>query len=196
MITDDIKTVYNRGKWALVVRGLFGIALGIFIIARPLDSVAAFALVVAIWALVDGIVSMVRAVELRAVAPHWWVMLLAGLVSTLFGIAALYYYPGLSLTFVVLWTALWLITAGVLGVYVAIQERNAQLPWGWTMAFGIVAGIGGILAVMYPAGTLAGVVSLIAAYGIISGVALLIGAGKLRSFERDVDRAVRNPVRT
>jgi uncharacterized membrane protein HdeD (DUF308 family) len=59
-----------------------------------------------------------------------------------------------------------------------------------------VAGIGGILAVMYPAGTLAGVVSLIAAYGIISGVALLIGAGKLRSFERDVDRAVRNPVRT
>jgi uncharacterized membrane protein HdeD (DUF308 family) len=196
MITDDMKSVYNKSKWALIVRGLFGIALGIFIIARPLESVAAFALVIAIWALGDGIISMVHAFDLRSVAAHWWVLLLSGIVSTLFGIAALYYYPALSLTFVVLWAALWLITAGVLGVYVAIQERNAQLPWGWTMAFGIVAGIGGILAVMYPAGTLAGVVSLIAAYGIISGVALLIGAGKLRSFERDVDRAVRNPVRT
>jgi uncharacterized membrane protein HdeD (DUF308 family) len=196
MITDEMKSVYNRSKWALVVRGLLGIALGIFIIARPLESVAAFALVIAIWALGDGIVSIVHAVELRAVAPHWWVLLLTGSVSTLFGIAALYYYPGLSLTFVVLWTALWLLTAGVLAVYVAIQERKANLSWGWTMVFGLVASVGGILAVMYPGITLAGLISLIAAFGIVSGVALLIGAGKMQSFERDVNRAVRNPVRT
>src|SRR6266700_2209839 len=159
MITDDMKAVYNRSKWALVVRGLFGIALGIFIIARPLESVAAFALVIAIWALADGIVSLVHAFDLRSVAPHWWVLLLAGLVSMLFGVAALYYYPGLSLTFVVLWTALWLITAGVLGVYVAIQERNAKLSWGWTMVFGLVAIVGGVLAAMYPGSTLAGLIS-------------------------------------
>ncbi len=196
MITDDMKAVYNRSKWALVVRGLFGIALGIFIIARPLESVAAFALVIAIWALADGIVSLVHAFDLRSVAPHWWVLLLAGLVSTLFGVAALYYYPGLSLTFVVLWTALWLITAGVLGVYVAIQERNAKLSWGWTMVFGLVAIVGGVLAAMYPGITLAGLISLIAAFGIVSGVVLLIGAGKMQSFERAVNRAVHNPVRT
>jgi uncharacterized membrane protein HdeD (DUF308 family) len=196
MITDDLKSVYNRGKWALVVRGLFGIALGIFIIARPLDSVAAFALVIAIWALGDGIIRMVHAFDLRSVVPHWWVLLVAGLVSTLFGIAALYYYPALSLAFVVVWTALWLITAGVLGVYVAIQERNANVSWGWTMVVGLVAIAGGVLAVMYPGITLTGLISLIAAFGIVSGVALLIGAGKMQSFERDVSRAVRNPVRT
>jgi uncharacterized membrane protein HdeD (DUF308 family) len=196
MITDDVKSVYNRSKRALIVRGLFGIALGIFIIARPLDSVAAFALVIAIWALGVGIVSMVNAFDLRSVAPHWWVMLLAGVVSTLFGIAALYYYPGLSLTFVVLWTALWLLTAGVLGVYVSIQERNANLSWGWTMVFGLVAIVGGIFAIVYPGITLTGLISLIAAFGIVSGVVLLVGAGKMQSFERDVNRAVHNPVRT
>jgi uncharacterized membrane protein HdeD (DUF308 family) len=196
MITDELKSVYNRSKWALVVRGLLGIALGIFIIARPLDSVAALALVIAIWALGDGIVRIVHAFDLRSVAPHWWVMLLTGLVSTLFGIAALYYYPALSLAFVVLWTALWLITAGVLAVYVSIQERNANLSWGWTMVFGLVAIVGGILAVLYPGISLAGLISLIAAFGIVSGVVLLIGAGKMQSFERDVNGAVRNPVRT
>jgi uncharacterized membrane protein HdeD (DUF308 family) len=196
MITDELKSVYNRSKWALVVRGLLGIALGIFIIARPLESVAALALVIAIWALGDGIVRIVHAFDLRSVVPHWWVMLLTGLVSTLFGIAALYYYPALSLAFVVLWTALWLITAGVLAVYVSIQERNANLSWGWTMAFGVVAIVGGILAVVYPGISLAALISLIAAFGIVSGVVLLIGAGKMQSFERDVNGAVRNPVRT
>jgi uncharacterized membrane protein HdeD (DUF308 family) len=196
MITDDMKSVYNQSKWALIVRGLFGIALGVFIIARPLESVAAFALVIAIWALGDGIISMVHAFDLRSVAAHWWVLLLSGLVSTLFGIAALYYYPALSLTFVVLWAALWLITAGVLGAYVAILERNANLSWGWTMVFGLVAIAGGAFAVMYPGITLAGLISLIAAFGIVSGVVLLIGAGKMQSFEHDVNRAVHNPVRT
>jgi len=196
MIADDIKTVYNRSKWALVIRGLFGIALGIFILMRPFDSVAALALVIAIWALGDGIVSMVHAFDLRSVAPHWWVMLLTGLVSTLFGIAALYYYPGLSLSFAVIWTALWFITGGVLGAYVAIQERNAHLSWGWTMAFSLVAIAAGVLAIMYPRITLAGLMSLIATFGIIGGVALLIGAGKMQSFQGDVNRAVRNPART
>jgi len=196
MIADDIKTVYNRSKWALVIRGLFGIALGIFILMRPFDSVAALALVIAIWALGDGIVSMVHAFDLRSVAPHWWVMLLTGLVSTLFGIAALYYYPGLSLSFAVIWTALWFITGGVLGAYVAIQERNAHLSWGWTMVFSLVAIAAGVLAIMYPRITLAGLMSLIATFGIIGGVALLIGAGKMQSFQGDVNRAVRNPART
>lgn len=45
----------------MVIRGLFGIALGIFIIARPFDSVAVLALVIAIWALADRIVNIVHA---------------------------------------------------------------------------------------------------------------------------------------
>src|SRR5690348_13026255 len=97
MITDDIKSAYNRGKWALVIRGLLGIAVGIFIIARPLESVAAFALVIAFWSLADGIVSIVHAIDLRSVIPHWWGLLLGGIVSVIFGIAAFYLYPGLSL---------------------------------------------------------------------------------------------------
>jgi uncharacterized membrane protein HdeD (DUF308 family) len=186
MITNDIKSAYNRTKWALVFRGLLGIALGILIITRPLASVEVFALVIAIWALADGLVNIVHAFDLRSVAPHWWVMLLAGIVSTAFGLAAFYYYPALSLTFAVVWTALWLITAGVLGIYLAIQERNANLSWGWTLTFGILALAAGGLAIANPGNTVATLMSLLAAFGILGGITLLVGAGKMQSAQQDV----------
>src|SRR5512132_4077260 len=100
---NEIKSLYTAAKWGVLIRGLFGIALGIFIIARPIESVAALALVIAIWALVDGIVNIVHAFELRAIVKHWWALLLSGIVGVLFGIAAFYYYPGLSLSFAVIW---------------------------------------------------------------------------------------------
>ena len=190
MTTESIRSAYDRRKWGLVNRGLFGIALGIFILARPLESVAALALVVAVWALIDGIVSIVHAFDLRGTVRHWGARLLGGIVSLLFGIAALYSYPGLSLAFVVIWTAFWLVATGAIGVYVALAERRVGLPWGWTLAFGVIAVMVGAFAAVFPGITLLGLMSSIAVFGIVGGVALLIAAGKMQFFERDVSRTV------
>lgn len=191
MLTDALVSAYHRSKWALLIRGLMGIALGIFIFMRPLDSVAALALVIAIWALSDGIVSIVHAFDLRAVIAHWGLLLLSGIVSVLFGIAALYYYPALSLAFAVTWTAWWLIAGGALGIYVAVQERKAELPWGWTLTSGVIAIAFGVLAMVYPAITLAALMGVLATFGILGGIAMLVAAGKMQSFERKVDQAVK-----
>jgi uncharacterized membrane protein HdeD (DUF308 family) len=195
MLTDALISAYHRSKWAILVRGLLGIALGIVILVRPLDSVAAFAFVIAIWAVADGIITIVHALDLRSVIAHWGALMLAGIVSVLFGIAALYYYPVLSLTFAVMWAAWWLITGGALGIFVALQERKADLPWGWTMTSGIIAIAFGILAMMYPTITLAALMGVLAAFGIIGGVAMLVAAGKMQSFEHDIRHGMRSPSR-
>lgn len=195
MLTDALVSAYHQSKRALLIRGLLGLALGVFILARPLDSVAAFALVVAIWAVADGIVSIVHAIELRPVVGHWGLLLLSGIVSVLFGIAALYYYPALSLSFAVVWAAWWLIAGGGLGIYVALQERKAELPWGWTLTSGIIGIAFGILAIVYPAITLAALMGVLAGFGILAGIAMLVAAGKMQSFEQDVRHAVRSPSR-
>src|SRR2546425_358234 len=88
-VLGDFRGVYHRTWWALMLRGLLGLAVGIYILARPLDSVAAFALVIAFWALFAGSVEIVQAFELKAMMKHWWVLLLAGLVGVAFGIGAL-----------------------------------------------------------------------------------------------------------
>jgi hypothetical protein len=46
------------------------------------------------------------------------------------------------------------------------------------------------LAIVYPGITLVGLISLTASFGIVGGIALLVGAGKMQSIERDVQRAV------
>lgn len=188
-MTSDIKSLYTHAKWGLLIRGLFGIALGIFIILRPAESIAALALVIAIWALGDGLVTIVHAFDLRGIVDHWWAMLLSGFISVGFGVAALYYYPLLSLTFAVIWTSLWLITTGLVGIYVSVQERSLGVSWGWTLTFALIAILAGGIAVMRPGLTLASLISLIATFGIVGGIALVIGAGRMQSFETEFGRA-------
>lgn len=189
-MSNEIKKMYNGVKWGLVIRGLFGLALGIFIMARPIESVAALALVIAIWAFGDGIVNIVHAFELRPIVKHWWALLLSGIVSVCFGVAAFYYYPGLSLTFAVVWTAMWLFTAGIIGLYVSAQERSIGVSWGWTLVWSLVALAGGVFSVMRPGITLAGLISVIAGFGIVGGIALLVAAGRMQSTETTFTRAV------
>jgi uncharacterized membrane protein HdeD (DUF308 family) len=191
MIANEMKSLYQQTKWALILRGVLSVIVGIAIFARPMASVAALALVIALWSLFDGTVNVVRSVQVRGVAPHWWVLLLSGIVSVLFGATALYYFPGLSLAFAVIWTAYWLTLSGVMSLYVAFQERRVGLSWGWTMAFGVIAIIGGVFAFMNPAATLATLLGVIAGFAIISGLFLLMGATRMQSFQRDVRGAVR-----
>lgn len=195
MIASDFRTAYNQTKWALVLRGLVSIAVGIAILVRPMASVAALALVIALWSLFDGIVNIVRSFSVRDIAPHWWVVLLTGIVSAAFGIAALYYFPTLSLTFAVLWTAYWLTLSGVIAVGMAWMERGAGVPWGWTMAFGVFAIAGGIFAFMSPGVTLASLLGVLSGFAIISGAFLLIGAGRMASIQSDVKHAMPSAVR-
>jgi uncharacterized membrane protein HdeD (DUF308 family) len=196
MIAGDLRTAYNRSKWGIALRGLFGIIIGIIILTRPIASVAALALVVALWAMIEGIVAIMYAFDLRPIVQHWWVLLLTGAVSVLFGVAALYYYPGLSLSFIVLWVAWWLLTAGAIAAFVAIQERKVGLSWGWTMAFGVLTIVAGILAIMYPGVTLAWLLSLLAAFGIVGGVMRLVIVFRLQSFEGHMKHPVGSPMRT
>jgi uncharacterized membrane protein HdeD (DUF308 family) len=196
MIADDLRTAYNRSKWGVALRGLLGIVIGILILTRPIASVAALALVVALWALFEGIAAIMHAFELRSIVQHWWVLLLTGIVSVLFGAAALYYYPGLSLSFVVLWVAWWLITAGAIGAFVAFQERKIGLSWGWTLAWGVLAIVAGVMAIMYPGVTLAWILGLLAAFGIVGGIMRLVVAFRMQSFQSGVQHAVRDPMRT
>jgi uncharacterized membrane protein HdeD (DUF308 family) len=180
-VLDDVKRLYHLTWWALVLRALLALAVGIFILVRPLESVAAFALVIAFWALFSGIVEAVHAIELASVMKHWWILLLSGLVGVGFGILALVYYPVLSLSFAVLWVAWWLLITGILAIYAAFQHKKLGVQWGWTAAAGVLGIVASAYALLAPPITLAAIMGLIAGFAIVSGVALLVGAFRLRS---------------
>jgi uncharacterized membrane protein HdeD (DUF308 family) len=70
---------------------------------------------------------------------------------------------------------------GILGIYGALQERRMGVQWGWTMAFGVLSLVASLFALLAPPVTLAAIMGLIAGFAIASGVALVMGAFKLRS---------------
>src|SRR5580704_18273463 len=131
MLVEALKRELHRLRWSLLIRGLIAVALGILILVKPLDSVAAFAFLIAFWALFTGITETVQAIELRRHLDAWWLHLLAGLVSIGFGVAALYYYPGLSLTYAVILVSYWLLLSGIVQLSAVFLHRKAGLPWGW-----------------------------------------------------------------
>jgi uncharacterized membrane protein HdeD (DUF308 family) len=196
MAIDSLESAYRRTWWALVLRGLFGLAIGVVVLWKPLESTAAFALVIALWAIVTGFTEIVQAFALQSVFSRWWVVLLSGLVSVGFGVAALYYYPELSLAFIVIWAAWWLLFSGGLAVYLAIEARRLSMPWGWTLTFGILSIVAGVAALVYPQLTLGAIMGLIAAFAIASGVALLFGAYKLASIKSDLTATFGSPRQT
>jgi uncharacterized membrane protein HdeD (DUF308 family) len=192
MTSDLIRSAYRTTWWALVLRGLLALALGILILVRPLESIATFALVIAIWALFSGIVQIVHAFRLRPMVQQWWVLLLSGLIGVIFGIGALYYYPVLSLAFAVVWAAWWLFLTGGLAILGAIMERRMGVSWGWTLSFGILSVLAGVFALMSPPVTLAAIIGLISGFALVSGVVLLIGAFRLSSARSEIADAVRS----
>jgi uncharacterized membrane protein HdeD (DUF308 family) len=181
MAQTRLGEVVQGAWWALVIRGLLALTVGFLILARPMESVAALALVIALYALMQGIVTIVNAFALRQVAGHWGVMLLSGIISAGFGVAALYYYPALSLAYAVVWTAWWLILGGVAGISIAAMERSAGLPWAWTMIWGVVGVVAAGVAFASPPATLAALLALISTFSIIAGVLLLGGAYRVRA---------------
>jgi len=185
--------MYHRTRWSLVLRGLIWLALGILIFVRPLESVAALALVIAIWALVSGISQIVQAVEMRAAVVHWWLLLVSGIISVAFGIAALRFYPALSLAFAVIWTAYWFVLTGVISISMSLQERRIGIPWGWTAFFGVVAVLAGLYAFFFPPATLAVIMGLLAGLAIVGGCAQLLGAYALGRIRIEPLAAVQAP---
>ena len=191
MSSDHVPSIVRRAWWALALRGLFAVALGIFVLTKPLASVAVFALVIALWSLFAGVTGIVHAFEVRNILPHWWLRLLGGIVSVVFGIWALYDYPVISLVFAVVWVAWWLMLTGIFEFAAALQDRRAGLPWGWSAVWGILSIVVGGLAFANPPNTLRAIMLLIAIFAIASGVMMLIASVRVRSVADRVAGAVR-----
>jgi len=61
------------------------------------------------------------------------------------------------------------------------MQKNLGVPWGWSAAFGVLSVVAGLFALLAPPVTLAAIMGLIAAFALLSGVAFVVGAFKLRS---------------
>jgi uncharacterized membrane protein HdeD (DUF308 family) len=115
----------GRPWWALVLRGIAGIATGIITIFLPAITAISLLMVIAAWAIVGGVLEISAAIRLRKLIVGEWLLGLAGLASIVFG-AMLFLSPGAG-ALAVLWIiASYAIVFGVLFIVLGFKLRRAH----------------------------------------------------------------------
>lgn len=110
-------------------------------------------------------------------SKSWWTLVLRGLAAVLFGILA-YIWPDLTFTVLVLLFgayALWD------GVFALISAFRAQSDRRWPLILeGLVGIAAGLVTFFWPGAATLAILTVIAAWAIITGVFEIIGAIRLR----------------
>ena len=113
----------NEHWGVLLLFGLVGIAVGVTTLMMPLHTAWALLLLVAVWAIVRGVLEITAGIYARKEIEGEWVLIFAGIVSILFG-GVLLAHP-VSGGVVMLWMiAAYAVVAGVLLVLLAFRVRR------------------------------------------------------------------------
>lgn len=187
---DPIAPLIKAVWWLVLLRGIFAVLFGILAVFAPLLALVGIVFVFATYALIDGVVTLVHAIRVRATDRRWGWLLAQGVISVLAGIAA-FVFPGLAGFFgglFVLWLiAFYSIMAGISGIPAA-----AALAGGGRKVLAFVLAILSILlgvaliAILFanPAAAIVNLIWVVGVWAIIAGVMLVVLAIQARIAHR------------
>jgi uncharacterized membrane protein HdeD (DUF308 family) len=129
-------TNHRERWWGLVIAGVFGIAVGVVYIAWPALSTFSYALVfllmIAVWAIVNGVGQISAAIRLRKEIQGEWLLGLAGVFSILLGGAILVVtavVPGASILSIGWIIGFWalLVAAALISLAFRLRGRKVRV---------------------------------------------------------------------
>ena len=114
-----------------------------------------------------------------SLARNWWALALRGAAAIVFGIIALFWPPTAIVALVAVFGAYALVD-GVLNLIGAVRAGRSGHRWGALVFEGIVSLLVGILTLFFPTVTALALVLFVAAWSLVTGVAEVVAAIKLR----------------
>lgn len=122
----------GSGRGANLLGGALAAGAGIALIAWPDKGLTVVGVFVGIYVLSYGLLHIVGALANRGV-PHWWHMLVLGLIEVPIGIWAMR-RPGLTLAVIVTLIGAWAVVYGIWQCVMAFELRNLPRRLGTTGA--------------------------------------------------------------
>jgi len=116
------RTIRHRSSGLLLLQGLLGIAAGVCTWLFPQRTALALVYIIAVWALLTGLLELAAGVLFRRWLPGHWLVIFGGAASVLLGLA-LFAYPGPGAVALVLWVGAYAFVFGVLLVSFAFKVR-------------------------------------------------------------------------
>jgi uncharacterized membrane protein HdeD (DUF308 family) len=118
---------------------------------------------------------------LETLTRNWWVLAVRGAFAVLFGLLALI-WPGVTVLALVLLFGAYALVDGVMALYTALFDRGRPggRGGGWLVLEGVAGVLAAIGAVVWPGITALVLLYLIAAWALVTGVAEIVAAIRLR----------------
>src|SRR5262249_10239510 len=180
---SPMNMVLARNWWALALRGVLAIVIGLIAFLQPGVFVASLVLLFGAYVLVDGVFSIIAGIRAAERHERWWPFALEGLASIVVGILA-FVMPAATALVLLYFVAAWAIVTGAIRIGAAVRLRR-EVRGEWLLILnGALSVILGILIVVRPGTGLLTLVWLLGVYAVIFGVMLVGLALRLRRHAR------------
>jgi len=162
--------------WSLIFRGAFAILFGLAVFLWPGVTLGFLILLFGVYAILDGISSILSAVKTR-----WWSRVLGGLAGVGAGVVT-FLWPGVTAIILLYFVAAWAIVTGILEIATAISLRR-YIANEWALATsGAAALLLGILLVVFPGSGALTLLWLIEAFALVFGILQIILGLRIRTY--------------
>jgi uncharacterized membrane protein HdeD (DUF308 family) len=166
-----------------IIRGVLGILFGLIALFAPIATALVLAIVIGIYAIVDGVFDIVEAIRHRGSSSMVFRIVL-GVVSIIFGIVVLV-WPGMSLGILVILVGIWAIVIGILQIVSSVGHRAVpNSGWVWGIVGGALAILFGVLVLVWPGTGLVTIIWIIGIWAIVWGIVFIVLGVQLRKAAR------------
>ena len=117
------KAPKGSGVAGLIFGGLLSVAAGLLTFFWPALTALGLLILIAWWAIVNGVMEIITAIRLRKIITNEWFLILAGLASIVFGVLLLL-QPTVGALVLIWWIGAWALFFGVLLMILAFRMRH------------------------------------------------------------------------
>jgi uncharacterized membrane protein HdeD (DUF308 family) len=171
--------VLARNWWALLIRGIAAVILGVFAFASPGAFIVAIVIVFGAYALVDGVFAVIAAIRAARSHERWWPFLLEGIVGIVIA-AITYFEPHVTATALYFTIAAWAFLTGILEIAGGIALRKHIANELWLILGGVCSLLFCALMLWQPATGAVAIVWVIGWYALLFGGSMIALSLRLR----------------
>ena len=185
-IIDSMKRKV-KNWWISLIVGILVIALGVWCLVSPGESLVGMAYVFVVVFLLGGVMDIILAVSNRKYAYGWGWTLAAGIMETILGVLLLA-LPTPTITLMLIYlVGFWILFRSIWGIGESCQLQILGIKgWGWLLALSILCVIMSFLFLISPLFGGIFVVVFVGMTVILYGVFRIIVAFKLRQINKSI----------
>jgi uncharacterized membrane protein HdeD (DUF308 family) len=181
----------SRYWWTLAIRGAIAVVFGLAALIWPDITLRVLVWLFGFYAVVDGLLALAALLvggRLASGRRGWLIVeAIAGIAA---GVVA-FLWPGITALVLLYLIAAWAVVTGLLELAAAVVLRR-ELRGEWLLALaGILSVAFGVLLAVRPGEGAIAIVSVIGAFAVVFGVALLVLGARLRRLRRRGDPTLR-----